>query len=148
MVTPSLCYSLVPCCSVRCWKKAIGCVRLLVLNDRPGFGDVCVKGFDDGGVLLFDDAALELEGEGEAAVIESKIFGEKSEALDGFVLREMDGEALDLGVDQRMHPRMRGQFNVGGKLNSLVSGFGGDGRGVRDDERDDKFASVADDHGV
>ncbi len=48
---------------------------------------------------MLDDAALELESEGEAAVVESKIFGEKSEAFDGFVLREMDGEALDLGID-------------------------------------------------
>jgi len=37
--------------------------------------------------------------EGEAAIVESKIFREKSEALDGFVLREMDGETLDLRVD-------------------------------------------------
>jgi hypothetical protein len=30
------------------------------LQDGAGFGDVGVEGFDDGGVLLFDDAALEL----------------------------------------------------------------------------------------
>jgi hypothetical protein len=74
-------------------------VPFLVLKDRPGFGDVGVEGFDDGGVLLLDNAALEFESEGEAAVVESKIFGKKSEALDGFVLREMHGEALALGVD-------------------------------------------------
>jgi hypothetical protein len=71
----------------------------LVLKNWAGFGDVGVKRFDDGGVLLLDNAALELEGEGEAAIVESKILGEKSEAFDGFVLREMDGETLDLGVD-------------------------------------------------
>src|SRR5260370_18750061 len=71
----------------------------LILQDGAGFGDVGVKRFDDGGVLLLDNAALEFEGEGEAAVVESKIFGEKSEAFDGFVLRELDGETLDLGVD-------------------------------------------------
>ncbi len=52
------------------------------LQDGAGFGDVGVEGFDDAGALLLDDAALE-----------------KSEALDGFVLREMDGETPDLGVD-------------------------------------------------
>src|SRR5260370_7866777 len=71
----------------------------LILQDGAGFGDAGVKRFDDGGVLLLDNAALEFEGEGEAAVVESKIFGEKSEAFDGFVLRELDGETLDLGVD-------------------------------------------------
>lgn len=69
------------------------------LKNGTGFGDVGIERFDDGGILLLDDAALELEGEGEATVVERKIFGEKSEALDGFVLREMNGEALDLGVD-------------------------------------------------
>jgi len=75
------------------------CQGQSVLEDRAGFSDVGVKGFDDGGILLFDNAALELEGESEAAVVKSKILGEKREALDGFVLREMDGEPLDLGID-------------------------------------------------
>src|SRR6266851_6026216 len=60
------------------------------LQNRAGFGDVSVKGFDDAGVLLLDDAALELEREGEGAIVESEIFRKKSEALDGFVLRKMD----------------------------------------------------------
>ena len=72
---------------------------LLVLKDRAGLGDVGVEGFDDGGVLLLDDAALEFEGEGKAAVVEGEIFGEQREALDGFVLREMDGETPDFRVD-------------------------------------------------
>src|SRR5467141_281889 len=55
------------------------------LQNGAGFGDV--------GVLLLEDAALELEGESETAVIESKIFGEKGKTLDGFVLREMNGKA-------------------------------------------------------
>jgi len=92
---------------------------------------------------LFDDAALELEGEGEAAVVKSEIFGEKSEAFDSFVLREMDGEALDLGVDERVQPGMGCEFGVGGKFDSLVSSFGRDGGGIGDDERDDEFAFVA-----
>jgi hypothetical protein len=69
------------------------------LKNGAGFGDVGVEGFDDGGILLLDDAALQLKSEGEAAVVESKIFGEKGEALNGFVLREMNGQTLDLGVD-------------------------------------------------
>ncbi len=69
------------------------------LQNGAGFGDVGVEGFDDGGVLLFHDAALEFEGEGKTAVVESKILGEKRKALDGFVLREMNGESFDLRVD-------------------------------------------------
>src|SRR5947207_2736424 len=46
----------------------------LVLKNGAGLGDAGVKRFDDGGVLLLDDAALELEGEGEAAVVEGEIF--------------------------------------------------------------------------
>ena len=71
----------------------------LFLKNRAGLGEVGVKGFDDVGVLLFDNAALDLKGEGEAAVVEGEILGENSKALDGFVLREMDGETLDLGGD-------------------------------------------------
>src|SRR4029077_4927288 len=51
----------------------------LLLKNGAGLGDVGVQGFDDGGVLLLDDAALELEGEGEAAVVERKVFGEERE---------------------------------------------------------------------
>src|SRR5438552_1428487 len=43
---------------------------------------------------------------------------------------------------------MGGQFGVGGELNSLVGGFGGDRGGIGDDEGNDKFAPIADDHGV
>src|SRR6267378_1782112 len=118
------------------------------LQDRAGFGDVGVEGLDDGGVLLLDDAALELEGEGEAAIVERKIFGEKSEALDGLVLREMDGEALNFRFDQRAYPGMRGQLRIGGELDSLVGGSGGNGDGIGDDERGNKFAPITDDHGI
>src|SRR5467141_2368141 len=118
------------------------------LQNGAGFGDVGVEGFDDGGILLLDDAALELEGEGEAPVIESEIFGEKSEAFDGFVLREMNGEALDLGVDERVHPGMGGQFRVGGKLDSLIGGFGRDSGDIRNDEGNNEFLFIANNHGV
>src|SRR6266849_2080909 len=111
----------------------------LILEDGAGFGDVSVKRFDDGGVLLFDNAALDLERESEAAVVESKIFGEKSEAFDGFVLREMDGETFDFCVNQRPHPGMGGQFGVGGKLDSLVGSFSSYRGGIGDDERNDEF---------
>src|SRR5260370_41466191 len=43
---------------------------------------------------------------------------------------------------------MGGQFGVGGKFDSLVGGFGGNGGGIGDDEGNDEFAFVADDHGV
>src|SRR5258707_512039 len=118
------------------------------LQNGAGFGDVGVEGFDDGGILLLDDAALEFEGESEATVIESKIFREKSKTFDGFVLREMNGQALDLGVDERMHPGMGGQFGVGGELDSLIGGFSGHGGGIRNDEGDNEFLFIAHNHGV
>src|SRR5438309_4673440 len=43
---------------------------------------------------------------------------------------------------------MSGQFGVGGELDPLVCGFGGDRGGIGDDEGNDKFAPIADDHGV
>src|ERR1700694_4345381 len=43
---------------------------------------------------------------------------------------------------------MGGQLAVGGELDSLVGGFGGNGGGIGNDERDDEFAFVAHDHGV
>src|SRR6201999_3039915 len=65
-----------------------------------GVGDVGVEGGNYGGVFFFDDAAFEFHGEGEAAVVEGEIFGEKSEAFDGFPLGEMGGEAGDFVFDQ------------------------------------------------
>src|SRR5260370_23726503 len=121
---------------------------IIVLEDRARLGDSGIKGFDDGGVLLLDDAALELEGESEGAVVESEIFGEKSETLDGFILREMNGQTLDFDIDQSVHPGMGGQFGVGSEFDSLVGGFGGNGDGVGNDESNDEFAPVAHDQGV
>src|SRR6266851_4126221 len=43
---------------------------------------------------------------------------------------------------------MGGQLGVGCKFDSLVGGFGGDRSGIGDDEGNDEFAFVADDHGV
>src|SRR6202158_2888553 len=43
---------------------------------------------------------------------------------------------------------MGGQFGVGCELDSLVSGLGGNGGGIGDDQRDNKFAFVAHDHGI
>src|SRR5260370_28931532 len=43
---------------------------------------------------------------------------------------------------------MGGQFGVGCELDSLVGGLGGHGGGVGDDERNDEFSFVTQDHGV
>src|SRR5712664_2764114 len=43
---------------------------------------------------------------------------------------------------------MGGQFGVGGKLDSLVGSFSGYGGGIGDDERNDEFSFVTQDHGV
>src|SRR6266481_4781973 len=47
-----------------------------------------------------------------------------------------------------MDPGMSGQFGVGGKLDALVGGFGGNGGGVGNKQGHDKFAPVAHNHGV
>jgi len=49
--------------------------------------------------LLLDDAALEFHGEGQAAAVEGEVVGEEREALDGFVLGEVGGEAGDFFFD-------------------------------------------------
>src|SRR5258708_6525675 len=85
-------------------------------EDGAGVGDISVKRFNLLAILFFDDAALELERESEAAVIESEIVGKKREAFDGFVLREMGGKALDLAFDERVGARMSGEFGVRGKF--------------------------------
>src|SRR5712692_2366159 len=121
---------------------------VLVLKERAGFGDVGVQGFNDVAVLLLDDAAFELEGESEAAVGEAKILGEQRKALDGFVLREIGGEALDLGADQGLDPGMSDQLGVGGELDSSLGGPCRHGGDVGNEKRDDEFALVADDHGI
>src|SRR5437660_4992435 len=43
---------------------------------------------------------------------------------------------------------MGGQFGVGGELDSLVGGFGGDRGGIGNDKRDDKLAPITNNHGV
>ena len=60
--------------------------RYAGLEDGAGLGYVGVKFVDYVGVLLFDYAALEFHGEGQAAGVEGEIVGEKGKALDGFVL--------------------------------------------------------------
>src|SRR5438876_11767130 len=84
----------------------------LGLNDWARFGDVEVERVDDVTKLMFDDAAFELHCEGERAVIKREVVGEDGEALDGFVLRKMDGKALDFGVEQFLNGWMRGHLFV------------------------------------
>src|SRR5438552_6446837 len=47
-----------------------------------------------------------------------------------------------------MDAGMGGKFGVGGEFDSLVGGLGCDRGGIGNDKRDDKFAFIADDHGV
>ena len=74
-------------------------VTRLVLMNGAGFGYVGIEGFDDIAIVLFDDAAFEFQRKGEAAIVESEVFWKQGEALDGFILSEMNGEALHFGVD-------------------------------------------------
>src|SRR6266478_2300820 len=46
---------------------------VLVLEEGAGFGDVGIELLDDVVKLLLDDAALEFEGKGEAAIVEGEI---------------------------------------------------------------------------
>src|SRR6266849_3360414 len=96
-----------------------GPLRQSLLEDGAGLGDVGVKRFNDVAVFLFDNAALEFEGEGEAAIINSKIFGEQREALDAFILRQMGREALHFRIDQGVHPGMSNHLADGSKRDSL-----------------------------
>ena len=73
--------------------------RGLVEEDGAGFGYVGVEIVDYVGELLFDYAALEFHGEGEAAAVEGEIVGEEGEAFDGFVGGEVGGEAGDFPFD-------------------------------------------------
>src|SRR6266481_8345297 len=43
---------------------------------------------------------------------------------------------------------MGGQFGVGGKFDSLISSLSSNRGRVGDDERDDEFAPIAQDHGI
>src|SRR5437588_2432462 len=43
---------------------------------------------------------------------------------------------------------MGSQLGVGCELDSVIGGFGGNGGGIGDDERDNEFAFVAHDHGI
>ena len=99
-------------------------------------------------VLLFDYAAFEFHGEGEGAAVEGEVVGEKGEALDGFVLGEVRGEAGDFVFDQRIGARMRGHFCAGRKGEAFFGKSGGESGGIDDNERDYKFALIANDHGV
>src|SRR5215472_17836594 len=120
----------------------------LFLKDRAGLGDVGVKRIDDFAIFSFDDAALDLQGERQSAVVESKIFGNEREPLDGFVLREVRGQALDLVVDQSVSARMRGQLGIGGKFQSFISQPRGYRCGVRHDQGGNEFTLIANDHRV
>src|SRR6266849_694638 len=100
------------------------------LEDGAWFGYVGVEFVDYFGVLLLDYAALEFHGEGEAAAVEGEIVGEECEALDGFVLGEMGGEAGDFFFDEGVCGRMGGEFGVGGKFQAVFGELGGNGDGV------------------
>src|SRR5580698_6369550 len=117
-------------------------------DGRAGVGDVGVEGFDEGGEFLFDDAAFEFHGEGEAAIVEGEVVGEKSETLDGLPLGEMRCEAGDFVFDELFNERVRDHFLIRSESDSLLGGFGFDGDGIGNYQRDDEFTLIADDHGV
>jgi len=106
-------------------------------------GGVGVELVDEFAVVLLDDAALQFQGEGQAAVVEGEIFWQESEALDGFPLRHVSGEALYFRFDQGAHGGIGGHFLIGGKL-----GLGRNSRRIRDDEGDHESTLIADYHCV
>src|SRR5579859_747649 len=131
-------------------EKRIGffAVERLVEDDGAGFGDVGVEFVDEVSVLLFDYTALEFHGEGETAAVEGEIVGEEGEALDGFVLGEVGGQARDFFLDQSVRGGIGGQLGVGRKFQAVLGELGGDSDRVGNDEGDDKFALITDNHGV
>ena len=82
---------------------------------RMSWGRLGVEALDDVGVLLLDDAALELERVGELAAVEGEVAFEQGKALDGLVLRQVGGEARDFGFDELVHPGMCEQFGGRGE---------------------------------
>jgi hypothetical protein len=96
----------------------------LLLDDGAGFGDISVKGFDGVVILLFDDAALELHGEGQRAVVEGEVAWEQRKAFDRFELSQMGGEALNLGMHQSAREGMGCDFLSRRDGNSLLGGLG------------------------
>src|SRR5208337_4389439 len=67
----------------------VGKRQRLFLKDGPRLGHIRVELLDDSVILLFHDAAAQLEREGQAAVVESKILGQQCETLDAFILCEI-----------------------------------------------------------
>src|SRR5258707_12855398 len=82
-----------------CDTKKLCCLGAGLGGD--GLGGVGVEFVDYFSILLFNYAALQFQGEGQAAVVEGEIFGGQSEALDGFPLRDVRGETLHFGFDAR-----------------------------------------------
>jgi len=76
------------------------------LQNGAWLGYVGVELLDDVAIFLFDDAALELHGERQTAVIVGEVFGQQGEALDGFPLREVSGEAGYFVFDEFVNPRV------------------------------------------
>ncbi len=68
-----------------------------------------VQPFNHVSILLFDDAALELERIGEFAAIEGEVAVKQGKALDSFILRQIGGQARYLALDKLVHPGMREQ---------------------------------------
>jgi hypothetical protein len=99
---------------------------ILGLNDGARLGDVEIEQVDDVTELMLNDAAFELHGEGERAIIEREIVCEDSESLDGFVLREMNGQALNFGIEQFANGGMRSHLFVRFARNSLLGDFRSD----------------------
>jgi len=60
----------------------------------------------------------------------------------------MGGEAGDFFVDEGMGGGMGGEFGVGGEFQGVFGELGGNGDGVGNDDGNDEFALIADDHGV
>ena len=59
----------------------------LFLEDGTRLGNVGVELLDDVAILLFDNAALQLERVSKAAIIESKILRKQGKAFDRLILR-------------------------------------------------------------
>src|SRR5215472_4490861 len=114
----------------------------LLLEHGTWLGDVGVQGLDDAAILLFHHSALELKRKGEGAIVKRKILGKQRETLDGFILREMGGEALDFFLNDGVRPRMGDQFGVGRKFQTFIREPRSNGSRIRHDERGDEFALI------
>src|SRR2546427_4538432 len=124
--------------STRAVKKS----RMLGWQSARNWRGLRIQPLDQAGVTLVDHAALELERKRQFAAVKGEFAVEQGEALDGFKLRQIRAQPLDLSFDQIVHPRTRNQLLWRSGLDSRLSGARLHGGKVRHDQRGNIGAAI------